>query len=244
MGLFAMLQEEDASAHIPIPKLNEMKKADLMLLEKETTGIYLSGHPMDDYRHLLKNTHVVPIGRLLDEESSFQDDQIISVAGIVQTVKMKTTRNNSMMAYVSVEDDTAASEMIAFSNVLSQYGSYLAENKPVVITGRLSLRDDKEPQIVINRARPMTDFSDGDNAPEPVEAPPAPKQGTLYLKLPTENSPLFGKIRAILAMFPGENTVVVYFADTKQRRGSRCALDDRMLQELERVLGQGNVVVK
>ena len=91
---------------------------------------------------------------------------------------------------------------------------------------------------------PMTDFSEGDNAPEPVEAPPAPKQGTLYLKLPTENSPLFGKIRAILAMFPGENTVVVYFADTKQRRGSRCALDDRMLQELERVLGQGNVVVK
>jgi len=244
MGLFAMLQEEDASAHIPIPKLNEMKKADLMLLEKETTGIYLSGHPMDDYRHLLKNTHVVPIGRLLDEESSFQDDQIISVAGIVQTVKMKTTRNNSMMAYVSVEDDTAAIEMIAFSNVLSQYGSYLAENKPVVITGRLSLRDDKEPQIVINRARPMTDFSEGDNVPEPVEAPPAPKQGTLYLKLPTENSPLFGKIRAILAMFPGENTVVVYFADTKQRRGSRCALDDRMLQELESVLGQGNVVVK
>ena len=134
--------------------------------------------------------------------------------------------------------------MLAFSNVLSQYGSYLAENKPVVITGRLSLRDDKEPQIVINRARPMTDFSEGDNVPEPVEAPPAPKQGTLYLKLPTENSPLFGKIRAILAMFPGENTVVVYFADTKQRRGSRCALDDRMLQELERVLGQGNVVVK
>ena len=243
MGLFSMLEEEDAAVHIPIPKLNEMKKADLMLLEKETTGIYLSGHPMDDYRHLLKNTHVVSIGRLLDEESTYQDDQIISVAGIVQTVKMKTTRNNSMMAYISLEDDTAAIETIAFSNVLSQYGSYLAENQPVVITGRLSLRDDKEPQIVINRARPMTDFSE-DSIPETVEAPPAPKQGTLYLKLPTEDSPLFGKIRAILAMFPGENTVVVYFADTKQRRGSRCGLDDRMLQELERLLGQGNVVVK
>ena len=244
MGLFAMLEEEDAAVHIPIPKLNEMKKADLMLLEKETTGIYLSGHPMDDYRHLLKNTHVVPIGRLLDEESSYQDDQIISVAGIVQTVKMKTTRNNSMMAYISLEDDTAAIEMIAFSNVLSQYGSYLAENQPVVVTGRLSLRDDKEPQIVINRARPMTDFSEGGFTPEPAETPPAPKQGTLYLKLPTEDSPLFGKIRAILSMFPGESAVVVYFADTKQRRGSRCAIDNRMLRELENVLGQGNVVVK
>ena len=244
IGLFSMLEEADAAVHIPIPKLNEMKKADLMLLEKETTGIYLSGHPMDDYRHLLKNTHVVPVGRLLDEESTYQDDQIISVAGIVQTVKMKTTRNNSMMAYISLEDDTAAIEMIAFSNVLSQYGSYLAENQPVVVTGRLSLRDDKEPQIVINRARPMTDFSEGSMTPEPAEAPKPVKQGTLYLKLPTEEGPLFGKIRAILAMFPGESTVVVYFADTKQRRGSRCAIDSRMLQELEKVLGQGNVVVK
>ncbi|MBE6982984.1 MAG: DNA polymerase III subunit alpha, partial [Ruminococcaceae bacterium] len=63
MGLFAMLQEEDeAAASIPIPKLNEISKADRMLMEKETTGIYLSGHPMDDYRPYLKNTHVVPIG--------------------------------------------------------------------------------------------------------------------------------------------------------------------------------------
>ena len=120
----------------------------------------------------------------------------------------------------------------------------LKENQPVVVTGRLSLRDDKEPQIVINRARPMTDFSEDSYTSEALEAPPAPKHGTLYLKLPTEDSPLFGKIRAILAMFPGESTVVVYFADTKQRRGSRCAIDNRMLQELEKVLGQGNVVVK
>ncbi len=243
MGLFAMLQEEEQSARIPIPKLSEMKKADLMLLEKETTGIYLSGHPMDDYRHLLKNTHVVPIGRLLDEESTYQDDQIVSVAGIVQTVKMKTTRNNSMMAYITVEDDTAAIELIAFSNVLTQYGSYLAENQAVVITGRLSLRDDKEPQIVVNRARPMADFTQQQPEPQRPEEP-ATKAGTLYLKLPSEGDPVFSKVRAILGMFPGENPVVVYFADTKQRRGSRCDLNPRMLQELENRLGQGNVVVK
>ena len=240
MGMFAMLDEEEPSVSIPIPQLNEMRKADLMQLEKETTGIYLSGHPMDDYRHLLKNTHVVPMGRLLDEESNYQDDQIVSVAGIVQSVKMKTTRNNSMMAYVTVEDDTASLEMLAFSNVLNQYGGYLAENQPVVITGRLSLRDDKEPQIVINRARPMTDFVQENQVTEA----PAVSQGTLYLKLPTEDSPLFGKIRSILAMFPGDSTVVAYFADTKQRKGSKCALDERMLRELRSVLGEENVVVK
>ena len=240
IGLFAMLQEEDKAAAIPIPKLAEMKKADLMLLEKETTGIYLSGHPMDDYRHLLKGTHVVPIGTLLDEENTYQDDQIVSVAGVVQTVKMKTTRNNSMMAYVTVEDDTAALEMLAFSNVLSQYGNHLKENQPVVITGRLSLRDDKEPQIVINRARPMSDFTDRPILPEPEEKP----AGTLYLRLPGEQNPLFRKVKAIINMFPGSSKVVVYFADTKQRRGASCDLDRRMLQELENLLGRENVVVK
>ena len=244
MGLFAMLQDTEAAVEIPIPKLAEMKKADLMLMEKETTGIYLSGHPMDDYRHLLKGTHVVPIGALMDEENTYQDDQIVSIAGVVQSIKMKTTRNNSMMAYVTLEDDTASVEMLAFSNVLSQFGGYLKENQPVVIVGRLSMRDDKEPQIVINRARPMSDFANNQPSPEREYSPAVQQTGTLYLRLPNAEEPLFGKIRAILNMFPGNSRVVVYFADTKQRRGSTCALDSRMLTELSRVLGQENVVVK
>ena len=243
IGLFGLLEDEE-SVKIPIPKLPELNRADLMLMEKETTGIYLSGHPMDDYRGYLRNTHVVPIGALMEEESPYTDDQIISVAGIVQGVKMKTTRNNSMMAYVTVEDDTASIEMLAFSNVITQYGSYLRENEPVVITGRLSLRDDKEPQIVINRARPMSDFAEGQQAePVPVQENQV-LTGTLYLRLPTEDNKLFPKIQAILNMFPGESQAVLYFADTKQRRGTRCSLDSRMLTELKSVLGEENVVVK
>ena len=247
MGLFSMMEEESASQQILIPKLNELNKADLLAMEKETTGIYISGHPMDDYRPYLRNTHVVHIGQLMEEESSYADDDIVSVAGIVQTVKMKTTRSNSMMAYVTVEDDTAAIEMLAFSNVLNQYGGYLRENSPVVITGRLSLRDNKEPQIVINRARPISDYADGD--PEPASLPQQPRDnpppsGTLYLRLPSESGTLFPKVRAMLNMFPGNNGVVVYFADSKQRRGSRCAIADSLLRELTNTLGEGNVVVK
>ena len=221
-----------------------MKKADLMLMEKETTGIYLSGHPMDDYRHLLKGTHVVPIGTLMEEENPYQDDQIVSVAGVVQTIKMKTTRNNSMMAYVTLEDDTAAIEMLAFSNILSQYGGYLKENQPVVIVGRLSMRDDKEPQIVINRARSISDFAANTDIREPVAVPAAKPTGTLYLRLPSQEGPLFGKIRAILNMFPGESQVVIYFADTGHRRGTRCMLHRSMITELKNVLGAENVVIK
>ena len=243
LGLFAML-EDDKAAEIPIPKLPELSRGDRMLMEKETTGIYLSGHPMDDYRSYLRNTRVIPMGALMEEDSPYTDDQIVSVAGIVQTVKMKTTRNNSMMAYVTVEDDTASIEMLAFSNVISQYGGYLRENAPVVITGRLSLRDDKEPQIVINRARPISDFAkETQEMPQPAQNQLRP-DATLYLRLPGEEGKLFGKIRAILNMFPGDSQAVVYFADTRQRRGTRCSLDARMLEELKNVLGEENVVLK
>ena len=243
LGLFSMLDEDEPAARIDIPRREEFSKAELMAMEKETTGIYLSGHPMDDYRKFLQNTHVLPIGELMEEESRFQDDQIVSVAGIIQTVKTKTTRNNSIMAYVTLEDDTAAIEMLAFSSVLSQYGGYIKENGAVVVTGRLSLRDDKEPQIVINRVRPMSDYSDKPSR-EPEEVKPVSRQGTLYLRLPGEEGKLYPKVKAILNMFPGESRAVLFFEDTRARRGTACTLADSMLAELKNVLGEGNVVLK
>ena len=245
MELFALLDADDKAAAIEIPKLPELSRADMMSMEKETTGIYISGHPMDDYRAFLKGTHVVPIGELMDEESPYADDSIVSVAGIVQAVKMKTTRNNSMMAYVTLEDDTASIEMLAFSNVLSQYGGYLRENTPVVITGRLSIRDEKESQIVINRARPMSDFMQNPQEPENKATEPAKVQADkLYLQLQSENDPRYQKVRAILNMFPGEKQVVLFFADTRTRRGTKAGFDERMLFELKNVLGETNVVLK
>ena len=263
MGLFAMLEGEDQAVSVKIPPMKELPKADLMAMEKETTGIYLTGHPMDDYRQYLKGTHVVPIGDLMSEESRYQDDQIVSVAGIVQEFKMKTTRNNSVMAYLTVEDDTAALEMLAFSNVLNQYGGYLKENSPVVITGRLSLRDDKDPQIVVNRARLITDFKqqqedalyegtrEGPLHAGPGERPEAPAvqtfrtlEGTLYLRLPGEAGKLFPKVKAMLNMFPGDSKTVLYFEDTRVRRGTHCALREDLLSELKNVLGEANVVLK
>ena len=89
-------------------------------------------------------------------------------------------------------------------------------------------------------------MSDFENPVEPVEqaAPVVKPSGKLYLKLPSEDSAEFGKVRAILQMFPGEQNVVLYFADTGVRRGTRCNLADRMLIELKNVLGEGNVVIK
>ena len=239
MGLFAMLEDEGPSK-MDIPHKEEYSRAELMAMEKETTGIYLSGHPMDDYRKLLKNTHVLPIGDLMDEEKHFQDDQIVSVAGIIQTVKTKTTRNNSAMAYVTMEDDTASIEMLAFASVLGQYGGYIRENSAVVVTGRLSLRGDKDPQILINRVRPISDYAAG--RPQEALRPQMPQ--TLYLRLPGEQGKLYPKIKAILNMFPGTQKTVLFFEDTRARRGTTCDFRENMLRELKNVLGDGNVVLK
>jgi len=240
MGLFGMLDEDDAAARIPIPKLPELSKADRMSMEKETTGIYLSGHPMDDYRDNLKKTKVIPMSDLTDKDCTYADDSIVSVAGIVQSIKMKTTRSNTMMAYVTVEDSTDSIEMLAFSNVINQYGSCLRENAPVIITGRLSIRDEKPPQIVINQAKLISEAA----ASAPNEEPAPKKDATLYLQLPSEDDPVYRKVKAILTMFPGQGKTVLFFADTRVRRGTQCSFDPLMIQELKNQLGQSNVVLK
>lgn len=248
MGLFSMLSGREAAANIVIPHMEELPRTELMAMEKETTGIYISGHPMDDYRQLLKNTSVVPIAALSGENSKFQDEQVVSIAGIVQTIKTKMTRNNSMMAYVTIEDDTAAIELIVFSNALNEHGGYLRENAPVVVVGKLSLRDDKDPQIIVNRVRPMSDFTDPYMQPYVQDLiPPKPEPAatsTLYLRLPTEGCKEYRKIKAIVNMFPGDSQVVVFFADTRKRRAARCQLRNTMLGELKNVLGEANVVLK
>jgi DNA polymerase-3 subunit alpha len=152
------------------------------------------------------------------------------------------------MCYISLEDDTGIIEMMAFSNVLSQYGNLMQENSPVIIVGRLSRRDDKDAQIVINRVIPMQEIV---SRGHPQEAPPQPKAPeaydpakTLYLRLPSEEGLLFKKTKAALAMFPGNSKVVAVFTDTGIRRGTTCSLAYELVEELKYSLGNENVVVK
>lgn len=245
IGLFGMMQEDDADAvKIPIPKKAEFSKLQILSMEKETMGIYISGHPMDDYKTMLRGRNVIPIGAFSEEGSHFTDDQIVTIAGIVQSVKTKTTRNNSIMAYVTIEDDTGSMELLAFSNVINQYGGYLKENAAAIVIGRLSIRDEKEPQIVVNRALPITEVNTS------LAQPEAPKNlhqilnGTLYLRLPTEDTKLYPKVKAILNMFPGDQQAVIFFADTRTRRGTRCSIMQSMVSELINLLENENVVIK
>ena len=236
MGMFDMGEQAETVA---IPDIPELSRRELMAMEKETTGLYLTGHPMDEYRDKLRSARVESIGAIMtsfDEgDGRFSDEQIVSIAGIVQSVRTKTTRNNSLMAYVVLEDDTASIEMLAFSNVLDQFSALLKENSAVVISGRLSVRDEKEPQLIVNRVRPI-----GEVARTTQETGPQ----TLYLRLASQSDPRLGKVKAILSMFPGAEKTVLFFADTRTRLGTACTPRDDMLRELADLLGADSVVLK
>ena len=160
----------------------------------------------------------------------------MNIAGIVEAVKMKTTRSGSMMAYVTVEDDTGSMELLTFSTILGQYGS------PVILNGRISVRDEKPPQMVVNRVVQIGDMKDLDAAQAARQT--AAQAHTVYLKIESSAQRSAKKVLPILKMFPGKARAVIYFADTGARMGGSCALDERMLQELREQLGEKNVVVK
>ena len=242
MGLFGMMEGDDAPiSDIHVPDLPELSAQERMSMERETTGLYLSGHPMDDYREQLKGTGVVPIGRILqsleEHDDVYQDEQVVSIAGIVQTAKMKTTRNQSLMAYVTLEDNTGSMELMLFSSTLKQYGGLIHEGAAVVINGRISIREDKDPQMVVNRVWAIGDM-------QAAQQDAAPQYHTLYLRVTRTGQKGEQKLLPILKMFPGKLKTVIYYADTGVRRGGTCAPQEVMLQELRELLGEKNVVLK
>ena len=236
---------EDESSGIPelvLPNLPEYSRSQLMTMERETTGLYLTGHPMDEYREAARNAKAAPIGAILsdfakeDGPETYRDEQRLSIAGIVASSKTKTTKNNTLMAYVTLEDDTGAMELLVFARVLGESGGYIKENAPVLATGRLSVRDEKAPQMLVDSIRPL-----GEAGTAVKERESGQK---LYVKVATAQSPQFEKIKKIFLMFPGEQQAVFYFSDTRKRMGTPCVIHPALIRELGEMLGGENVVLK
>ena len=236
---------EDEPSGIPelvLPNLPEYSRSQLMTMERETTGLYLTGHPMDEYREAARNAKAAPIGAILsdfakeDGPETYRDEQRLSIAGIVASSKTKTTKNNTLMAYVTLEDDTGAMELLVFARVLGESGGYIKENAPVLATGRLSVRDEKAPQMLVDSIRPL-----GEAGTAVKERESGQK---LYVKVPTAQSPQFEKIKKIFLMFPGEQQAVFYFSDTRKRMGTPCVIHPALIRELGEMLGGENVVLK
>ena len=254
MDFFSMAavnsEESMPVKEIPLPNIPEFSPQELMTMEKETTGLYLSGHPMDAYREEIRRFHTPTIASILADFAQeggpvrFSDDQRISVCGVVTSSKTKTTRNNSLMAYVVVEDDTASIELLCFSRVLDTCGPYLRENQAVVVQGRLSVRDEKAPQILCDSAYPLGAMEGAPPPPPPPHAEKLLPGNTLYLKFPSLTDPAIRHMKLVFNMFPGTTPVKMVMADTRKVYGSSVLLHRALVEEAKETLGPENVVVK
>ena len=232
------------SAQVAVPDVEEFSRAELMSMERETTGLYLTGHPMDEYRDAARQAGAVNIGAILAdfaEDSGperFADEQLVTVAGIISGKRTRTTRNGTLMAYVQLEDDTGTIELLAFQRVLDNCGGYIAENAAVVARGRISVRDEKEPQIVVDSLRPISDAVDR-AAMQPRRKGP----GKLWVRLPGQSARVMRRIELLLEMFPGEDKLILYFSDSGKRLGASCVIHPALVEELENMAGEDNVKV-
>lgn len=200
MGLvnqISLFDNGEADADI-LPDINEFAKDVLLSYEKNALGVYVSGHPLDDYKNVLSRRNATQISDILLNETD--DGKTVKIAGIVSNVVKKTTKRDEDMAFLTVEDMTGSIEVIVFARQLSLYSSFLGKEKIVEITGRIDNKEDQMPRMVLSEALPITSAD----------------LKRLYVKIPTGYEDRLETLKEYCRIFRGDTEIVIYLEKTKQ----------------------------
>ena len=260
LGFFDTVDAQPGNSDYKMPVLEEMDRRELLRLEKETTGLYLMGHPMAEYAELsdaLKCAHISDLTAASEEIGEYKDNMPLSLLCIITSVKKKITKNNSTMAFLTVEDIYGAIEVIAFSKIYERHAALLSEGNIVLIHGRLSLREEEAAKIVCEGVEPCPPSAqaakESSQRTEPVQktaqtAQPEQKQTArkgLFLRFESEGCQAQERAQRVLDFFDGDKTVYFYFRDTgkyiRQPFSKSVDVNSPMLRELESILGAENV---
>ena len=259
LDLFSLGTASSAQREEPdrLPDIPEFSRQELMNMEKECTGLYLSGHPMDEWRTLLHRMRLPRIGQILEDFTSeggprvFSDGQRVAVAGIVTDSKTKTTKNDSLMAYITLEDGTGSIELICFSRCLEECSAALQENQIILAKGRLSVRDEKAPQLMCDSAEPLAlvanhalETSKANKAPAEARPERTAKQQTLFLRFASQDAPELTHIKRVLRFYPGRDCIKLFMADSRRLFQTGAWLKPSLIEECREILGDENVVLK
>ena len=190
---FFELGGNDSPLEFDVPNVDEFPKAELLKMEKEMTGLYLSGHPMDKYSDLCEKLGFANIGELLesanDDMSIYKDKTFVLTCGIVTRVILKQTRSGASMAFVTVEDLYGSIEVIVFAKALEKYAQFLYDGSIITIAGNLSLEEEKDAKILaysIDSAPTQADFESGKYKNKPIQNSKALKDEALLKRLYNE----------------------------------------------------------
>lgn len=241
-GQINLFQTGSASEEFVYPELSEYTNEQLMEMEKQTTGLYLSAHPLDPYESQLQNRSLDLISEIqrAEEESKYQDRTSVQVAGILSQIKRTRTKKGDTMAFVQLEDRTGSMEVLVFPQIYAKFQKDLIEGKAVFLRGELSVREEEPTKLLCNQIETL-------KAGQAIQAETkAPNK--LYLKLPGKKDARISKLKQMFSQHPGTIQVYFYFADEKKyfklSDSYSVSLDQIFREQLDKLLGSGNVVEK
>ena len=236
---------------IPPPNVEEVPYAQLLEMEREATGLYLTGHPLTPYKDFYKPLKCVRLDRVLSavEEGAdtYRDGTTIRTLCMVGAVRVQPTKTGAKMAYIRVEDLYGSIEAVVFPKTLTQYEELLHTGRAVLLTGRLDVQEEKEPKLICERVEPIPDTPPAMPQAAPAAEPTRSSRAGVYLRLPCNNNMYCESAYNVLISSPGDTPVYIRFADTNKLVKAPkewCVTPTQwLLQELKRVLGEENVAV-
>ena len=246
ISLFGTLaNEENDNLEIKYEDIKEFSKKMMLAMEKEMTGLYITGHPLDEYKESLKNQTSIEIGKILEEKRKLDDttdemadadmtlndgDKVI-IGGILSGVSRKVTRNNTIMAFTTIEDLSGMMEVIIFPKTLEKCNSLVHDDLLVVIRGRISFKDDEEAKILCEEVKVLENMN----------------ASKLYIRVEdTQKAREINKVlKHVLENFRGDTPV--YLVAAKERQSFRLArecwvdIEKDVIKFLEKKFGEENI---
>ena len=237
MTLFDIAPEEDkAEYEIKLPDVEEYDKEVLLGFEKEVLGIYISGHPLEEYmERLKKNTNAVTTDFVLDEETGtlkVSDGTKVRIGGMITDKVIKYTKNNKAMAFITLEDLVGTVEIIIFPKDYERYAKYLENDAKVFVEGRVTAEEDRNGKLICEKIISFDEVKRELWLQFPSKSDFEEKEGALYGKMMDAD---------------GSEHVVIYLAAEKQMKrlpeNRNVAITKELLEELGNFLGKDNVKV-
>lgn len=261
IGFFDIIEQERNTGP-DIPDLTEFPLNELLKMEKETTGLYITGHPLKDYTDVAKRLRPDAIASVLeaseDQRGKYYDTAPVLIFGIIQEVSLKSTKKGDTMAFLTVEDLTGSVETVVFPGQYQMNPQIFQADHVIAISGRISAREDEAAKVICENAVLVTE---GDRSVtregilsrhQGKSRPEVRKRDGLYLRFPSEKSAEFERAKAILSIFTGDEmpkSPLFYFFDDQRKyfqvKGENWVyVNEPMLNELKRILGEESVILK
>lgn len=241
------------SAVVPLPAIAPHGKSELLAMEKEMMGAYISGHPLDDFRSVIERERFTTL--TLTELSEMPnggvelDGQQVTLCCAIASISTKITRGGELMAFVTAQDLVGTAEFLVFPKVYAELRFVLVEDAPLAMKGRLSVREDEPAKILLSAAVPLTEYAEAQRGMsssayytrDAQHSIPSPNDKAIHIRL-DEN--LLASVIEVLNNHQGDTPV--YFHLTEKRRvflhASTCGL--ACVPFVAAIVGEGNVKVK